>query len=78
MRQPGSRTRQLQFLRELHFIEAGAWMNEINRHIELQFLRELHFIEARARRTAPTASRSCSSFGNCTSLKCAQVETFVV
>ena len=35
----------------------------------LQFLRELHFIEACPRAGASPTGSSCSSFGNCTSLR---------
>ena len=37
---------ELQFLRELHFIEAIRTLRFLLPCCELQFLRELHFIEA--------------------------------
>ena len=37
----------LQFLRELHFIEAQSSSETRDTPARLQFLRELHFIEAR-------------------------------
>ena len=40
----------LQFLRELHFIEAGTPGFDDPPDPRLQFLRELHFIEARSSR----------------------------
>ena len=60
---------ELQFLRELHFIEAPpatAWSGP---SLRLQFLRELHFIEAPPSTTESQIPRRCSSFGNCTSLR---------
>ena len=42
--------RELQFLRELHFIEAFTGEKTQADLAELQFLRELHFIEAQLRR----------------------------
>ena len=36
----------LQFLRELHFIEASTATPKASYNESLQFLRELHFIEA--------------------------------
>ena len=41
-----ARPAELQFLRELHFIEALESSKEHRKERELQFLRELHFIEA--------------------------------
>mgnify|MGYP000908641085 CR=1 FL=1 len=38
---------KLQFLRELHFIEAKEYDDDNDDTDLLQFLRELHFIEAR-------------------------------
>ncbi len=63
------RSRMLQFLRELHFIEAPAGCASRRTPPRLQFLRELHFIEAfRSWRSCASGS-SCSSSGNCTSLR---------
>ncbi len=47
---------RLQFLRELHFIEAQDDATHQRRLPQLQFLRELHFIEAGASTTSATAS----------------------
>ena len=59
----------LQFLRELHFIEAGPRITTGPWPIRLQFLRELHFIEASSRPRPWTRRPGCSSFGSCTSLR---------
>ena len=60
---------QLQFLWELHFIEASTQPHVPTIGRELQFLWELHFIEATLESTSRRRRRSCSSFGNCTSLR---------
>ena len=62
-------TGRLQFLRELHFIEASWRTSGSLNGLVLQFLRELHFIEAVRMVLLPRLSSSCSSFGNCTSLR---------
>ena len=59
----------LQFLRELHFIEATRQEFRRKAPTRLQFLRELHFIEASPRDPYSGTGRRCSSFGNCTSLR---------
>ena len=58
----------LQFLRELHFIEATTrWCTGLRRW--LQFLRELHFIEARRSRPGRRPGDGRSSFGSRASLR---------
>ena len=64
-----SKSKALQFLRELHFIEAESRSLSAVLGCLLQFLRELHFIEALFRRPQPTRWSGCSSFGSCTSLR---------
>ncbi len=59
----------LQFLRELHFIEASPCQPPMIARQVLQFLRELHFIEARKSKRPQRQLDRCSSFGNCTSLR---------
>ena len=58
----------LQFLWELHFIEAQQTPPTTPPH-QLQFLWELHFIEAMCGPITAVRRMSCSSFGNCTSLR---------
>ena len=60
---------RLQFLRELHFIEAVHMLRGSMQKPTLQFLRELHFIEARTSAGRGSSWTRCSSFWNCTSLR---------
>ena len=59
----------LQFLWELHFIEALPTSPGRTLYAGLQFLWELHFIEAAVTHMSDKSCHSCSSFGNCTSLR---------
>ena len=61
--------RALQFLWELHFIEALPTSPGRTLYAGLQFLWELHFIEAAVTHMSDKSCHSCSSFGNCTSLR---------
>ena len=58
----------LQFFRELHFIE-GLCLPRHRHWSSLQFFRELHFIEGEGRSYEKRTIQTCSSFGNCTSLR---------